>query len=164
MYELQTSVTIEDTTYNIRNAGDYRMVLDCFSALQDIELSKEERLIASLSIFYDDVFYLDPQHGITNIQELFNTQEKLEAAVIGMYNFFNCNQESVGNKVNYKLIDWDKDSQMIASAVNKVAGFEVRSAEYIHWWTFLGYYSAVGKSTLATVIDIRDKIVNGKKL
>lgn len=164
MYELPTSITIEDKQYGIRKAGDFRVILDCFTALQDIELPKEERLITALEIFYGDVLYLDRESGITNLFELFGTPERFEAAVKGMYLFFSCNQESTGNTVNYKLLDWDKDSQMIASAVNKVAGFEVRSAEYIHWWTFLGYYGAVGKSTLSTVIGIRQKMVTGKKL
>lgn len=158
MYSLPTTITIQDKEYSIRNAGDYRMVLDCFSALQDIELSEQERIIASLMIFYEDVLSLD------TLYNTFNTEEKITEAVIGMYNFFNCNNENIGNKVPYRLIDWDKDSQMIASAVNKVAGTEIRSIDYLHWWTFLGYYSSVGESTLATVMNIRQKIMQSKKL
>ena len=66
--------------------------------------------------------------------------------------------------MNHKLIDWGMDSQMICSAINKVANKEVRAEPYIHWWTFMGYYSAVGESLLSTVITIRDKMVRGKKL
>ena len=53
---------------------------------------------------------------------------------------------------------------MIASAVNKVAGIEVRATSYIHWWTFMGYYLAIGESPLATIVSIRSKIMEGKKL
>ena len=162
MYELPTSIKILNEDYPIRNAGDYRVILDCFSALQDIELSEEERVIASLVIFYEDALYLD--NNSINVFQLFDTEEKVLEAVKGMYNFFNCNGESVGNKVNYRLIDWDKDSQMIASAVNKVAGTEIRSIDYLHWWTFMGDYGAVGESTLSTVVTIRQKIMRNKKL
>lgn len=134
------------------------MVLDCFSALQDIELDKQERIITSLAIFYEDVLSLDC------IDNVFSDIETLNEAIEKMMWFFSCGDNNVGNKRNYKLIDWEKDSQMISSAVNKVAGYETRSAEYIHWWTFLGYYSAVGHSTLSTVVEIRDKIKKGKKL
>lgn len=158
MYELPTSVIIEDRSYNIRNSGDFRMVLDCFSALQDVELSEQERIITSIAIFYEDVLSLD------DIYTLFDTEEKLAEAGKKMMWFFNCGNENFGNKSNLKLIDWETDSQMIASAINKVAGVETRSLEYLHWWTFLGYYSAVGRSTLATVVEIRKKIKTGKKL
>lgn len=158
MYELPTSIIIEDRSYNIRNGGDFRMVLDCFSALQDVELPEQERIITSIAIFYEDVLSLD------DIYTLFDTAEKLTEAGKKMMWFFNCGNENFGNKSNLKLIDWETDSQMIASAINKVAGVETRSLEYLHWWTFLGYYSAVGRSTLATVVEIRKKIKTGKKL
>lgn len=158
MYDLPTSIIIEDRRYNIRNAGDFRMVLDCFSALQDIDLPKEERIITSLIIFYEDVLSLD------DVYNVFDTQEKIEEAANQMMWFFNCGNKNFGNKSNLKLIDWEQDSQMIASAINKVAGVETRSLEYLHWWTFLGYYGAVGRSTLSTVVEIRKKIKTGKKL
>lgn len=34
----------------------------------------------------------------------------------------------------------------------------------MHWWTFLAYYGAIGKSTLSTVINLRSKLITGKKL
>ena len=55
MFELPTSIQIDGQSYNIRNKGDYRTIIDCFSALQDVELSKTERVYASLIIFYEDV-------------------------------------------------------------------------------------------------------------
>ena len=82
----------------------------------------------------------------------------------GMYNFFNCNGLDVGNRVPYKLIDWEQDEQMIVSAVNRVATTEIRALPYLHWFTFMGYYQAVGKSTLSTVVEIRSKLKKGKKL
>ena len=66
--------------------------------------------------------------------------------------------------MNFKTIDWEKDSQLISSAVNKVAGQEVRAVEYMHWWTFMGYFNAIGESALSTVVGIRNKIAKGKKL
>lgn len=161
MFELPTSVIIEDEEYPIRERGDFRLVLDCFSALQDIELSEEGRIITALILFYDDVLLDDSD----SLYEIFNTNEKMKLAVKEMYNFFNCGaDDSLVKKTNYRLIDWEKDTQMIAGAVNKVAGVEVRSLDYMHWWTFMGYYGNIGKSTMSTVINIRQKIKTGKKL
>ena len=54
MYEIPTSININDRQFNIRKKGDYRMVLDCFNALCDIELTKQERILSALIIYYED--------------------------------------------------------------------------------------------------------------
>lgn len=155
MYEIPTTIELDGIEFNIRNRGDYRTILDCFAALEDAELDKQERLFASLIIFYEDL------ESIEDINKLGN----IELAVKEMYKFFNCGSDgSNGRKVPYKLMDWKQDEQLIASAVNKVAGTEIRSAKYIHWWTFVGYYSAIGECPLASILSIRDKIVKGKQL
>ena len=158
MYTLPTTVKIRDNDFKIRNKGDFRMVLDCFNALQDDNLSQQERVISSLIIFYDDV------HSYEDLCVLFKDDEDLKLAIEKMYEFFNCNQKEVGAKQNYKLIDWDNDSQIICSAINNVANIEIRSLEYLHWWTFMGYYISIGESVLSTVVSIRHKIATGKKL
>lgn len=155
MYEIPTTIEVGGKTYHIRNKGDFRVILDCFRALDDPELENVERLMASLIIFYEELDGIDNLYEIENINDL----------VTAMYNFFNCNTpDGVGANKHRKLVDWQTDEQLICSAVNKVANMEIRLAPYIHWWTFIGYYTSVGESSLSTVISIRDKIVRGKKL
>ncbi|MBR3644998.1 MAG: hypothetical protein IKN54_01135 [Lachnospiraceae bacterium] len=155
MYDIPTSIQVDGEEYTIRNRGDYRVILDCFAALEDSELNEQERLWACLIIFLEDCNDIEDVAQLDNIPEIVNQ----------MYLFFNCGTESgVGKKVNHKLIDWDKDSQLICSAVNKVANKEIRLEPYIHWWTFMGYYTAIGESPLSTIISIRDKMLSGKKL
>lgn len=154
MYDIPTSIVIDDVEYKIRNNGDYRVILDCFQALGDIELTAEERLLAGLIIFYADF----------NTVEDFTSDTPIPQLVSEMYKFFNCGSDAIGTKSNRKLIDWEQDSQLICSAVNKVCGEEIRLKPYIHWWTFMGYFTAIGESPISTIIHIRDKIVNGKKL
>lgn len=153
MYEIPTTIEIGEREFHIRNNGDYRMVLDCFAALNDVELSKQERLFASLIIFYDDFNDLEDIDIVEDIEEL----------VQKMYDFFSCGGDS-GSRSNYKLVDWEEDAQLISSAINKVANKEIRAESYIHWWTFMGYYAAIGECPLSTIIHIRDKIIKGKKL
>lgn len=155
MYNLPTSIFVEDKEYKIREAGDFRVVLDCFSALGDIDLGENDRVLASLIIFYDGfteekIFQLDDDTIIQLIKE--------------MYLFFNCGQEDDNNVPSPKLIDWEQDAQMIMAAVNNVAGKEVRAEKYVHWWTFTGYYMSIGESVLATVVSLRNKILKGEKL
>jgi hypothetical protein len=156
-YSIPTEIDVNGKTFKIRNQGDYRVMLDCFAVLDDPDLDKNERLLGCLIIFYDNF------SDIADIEHL--TSEDLETAVSEMYKFFNCGSDESSNpKHNYKLIDWDKDSQLICSAINKVANTEIRAVDYLHWWTFMGYYSAIGESVLSTVVGIRDKIVSNKKL
>lgn len=156
MYELPTTVTINDTIYTIRERGDYRMVLDCFQVLNDVELSDDERIFACLIIFYEDFNDLE---SVLSLDE-----DTLKSLVDNAFLFFNCGQAEHAGKTNYKTIDWETDSQLISSAINKVAGKEVRAETYLHWWTFMGYFNAIGEGALSTVVGIRSKIAKGKKL
>ena len=153
MYTIPTSIIIEGKKYKIRNNGDYRVILDCFRALGDIELTAQERLLAALIIFYEDFNTID---DINN--------DIINSLVTEMYNFFNCGSNTVGTQTNKKLIDWEQDEQLICSAVNNVCNKEIRLEPYIHWWTFMGYFTAVGESPISTIIHIRDKILSGKRL
>lgn len=158
MYELPISLKIGEKQFNITNRGDYRMVLDCFNALNDNELTEQEQIVSALLIFYEDIT------GIDNLFEVFDTEESLGEAIQQMFLFFNCGQEHIGMESDYTLVDWDKDEQIIVAAVNTVANKEVRLEPYIHWWTFMGYYISIGESVLSTVVGIRYKIVKQKKL
>ena len=154
-YELPTSVILNNTAHAIRRDGDFRMVLDCFRLLQDTELDEDERILACLVVFYDEL------NGIEDLQRLGDIEE----AVKQMFSFFDCGQEETpGLKTNVKVIDWDKDALMIISAINNVAGKEIRAEKYLHWWTFMAYYMAIGECSLSTVVNIRQKIIKGKKL
>ena len=156
MYDLPTSIEIDNHHFAITNKGDYRMVIDCFMALEDPDLEEADRLLAALIIFYEDL------EDIDDVEKVFGNY--VEEAVEKMLYFFNCNQPNIGYKARHKLIDWEQDEQLIISAVNNVAGKEIRFESYLHWWTFVGYYMSVGESALSTVVSIRDKIANGKKL
>lgn len=158
MYSLPTFITIDNHHFGITNKGDYRMVIDCFIALNDIELNKQERIYSCLIMFYEDI------NSVEDVVSTFNTDKLLEQAVAEMFDFFNCHQTNAGAKNDHKLVDWEQDEQLIISAINKVANTEVRALEYLHWWTFMGYYIGIGESVLSTVVSIRDKLVKGKKL
>lgn len=157
MYGLQKTVTVNDRIYHITNNGDFRMVLDCFDALNDEEISEDARVLASFLIFYNEF------NSIDDVYEL--EESEVEQLLIEMFKFFDCGQEeSPGAKTSRPLIDWHKDEQLICAAVNNVANTEIRAIDFLHWWTFMGYYLSIGESVLATIVSIRDKIVKGKKL
>ena len=156
MYDLPTSILIEDKEFKIRNKGDFRVILDCFVALNDIELEEDLRITTSLIIFYED---------FNSIEDVANTDVNILSQLVqAMYRFFNCNEESVGAVKPYRLVDWENDSQMVIASINAVAHKEIRSEPYTHWWTFMGYYLNIGDGAFANIISIREKIVKQKKL
>lgn len=158
MYSLPTTIiTSNGKEHKISKNGDFRIVLECFEAINDSELSEDERVLASLLIFYNEFSDFD---DILTLH-----QDELSELITKMFEFINCNQpEGVGCNTNRKLIEWQDDEQIIVAAVNNVAKTEIRSLDYLHWFTFMGYYLSVGESVLSTVVSIRNKIVKGKKL
>ena len=62
-------------------------------------------------------------------------------------------------------MDWEQDYNLIISAVNTRANvLDVRELPFMHWWTFLGYFSDRGECQFSSVTCIREKIAKGKKL
>ena len=153
-YELPTYFEVNEELFRIRNQGDFRIVLSCFNILSNIELSDKEKVYTCLIVFYEDFDDLD------DILECSNAIPEL---VEKMFWFFDCGQDYKSEKVKPKLVDWDKDEMLIMSAVNKVAGREIRN-ENIHWWTFISYYMAIGECPLSQIVSIRHKLAVGKKL
>ena len=162
MYDLATYVTVDDgehsfkQIYKIRNNGDYRVILDCLVAMGDDELTDSEKMISSLGIFYED---------IKGWEDIILLSDNLRDNLIeAMMDFVEPNRYDIGYKTNYKIMDWEEDETIIVAAINNVAHMEIRSVNYLHWWTFLGYYMSIGESVFSTVVSIRDKSHKGKKL
>ncbi len=145
---LPTTLTVGGKQRAIRS--DFRVALLIFQAYNDPELSEKERYKIMLECLFED--------EIPNC----DIQDALEKAIW----FLDGGQPAdiSSNKPTAKVMDWEQDEQIIFSAVNKVAGSETRIKEYMHWWTFLGYFNEIGEGLLSTVISIRQKKAKGKKL
>lgn len=145
--ELPRTVNVGGKNEPIRT--DYRDILNIFSAFNDEELSKEEKVLVCLRVFYENIENMD-----TSLYE-----EAYNKAIV----FMDQGRES-NDTPEPKLMDWEQDENLIFPAVNKVAGMEVRACEYMHWWTFIGYYMGIGESVFSEVINIRSKNQKHKKL
>lgn len=143
-WNLPTSVVIGGREYPIH--ADYRDILEIFAYLDDPDQPEYIRWQIALALFYDGE--IPPAH----------MQEAMEY----LSDFISCGSRD--GKPGPKLLDWEQDAQMIVADVNKVAGTEIRAVEFLHWWTFLAYFNAVGEGQLSTLVSIRDKLRRGKKL
>ena len=151
-YGLPVTAVVNGEEYDIRS--DWRAILDIITAIDDPDLSEQEKVYTALFIFYRD-FESIP---IEDYQE----------AMIQLFSFIalgESEEELKKEKKKPKLVDWEQDFNLIIGQINKVAGKEIRALEYLHWWTFISYYNEIdGDSTFARVVGIRDKKARGKKL
>lgn len=148
---LPTVIELGGTDWDIRS--DYRIILLIFEALNDPDMTEQEKIFVML-----DALYKDFENIPLELQE--EAANKANIFINGGDN--GCTDETKDNPV--KTLDWKQDEQMIFSAVNKVAGKEIRLEEYMHWWTFLGYFSEIGECVLTNIMNIRVKKAKGKKL
>ena len=148
IYSLPTSVEVNGTEYAIQS--DYRAVLDILTALSDSDLDEQDKAEAALTIFYPDF----PSMPASDYQEALNQ----------CFRFIDHGQEAKAQGKQPVVMSWEQDFDMIISPVNRIAGCEVRSLPYLHWWSFLSYYMEIGDCLFAQVVAIRDKKARGKPL
>lgn len=154
---LPNTLTVDGTDYPIRS--DYRNVLQAFEAFQDPELNAGEKWIVAVYLLFEDFSCADDV--LQAVQDGFG----MEDAIAQISWFISAGAPQKDKEILEKPVyAWRQDEQMIFSAVNKVAGQETRELDYLHWWTFLGYFREIGEGTFSFIVGIRDKLNKGKKL
>lgn len=144
---LPQTLKINGSEYKIRS--DYRDILQIITAFGDKDLTDEEKAYVCMKRFFVAMNTIP--------------QADYEAAYRAAINFIECHISD--RKPSPKVINWEKDEQLIFPAINKVAGMEVRSVPYMHWWTFLGYFQGIDREDIwGFVLTIRQKRAKGKKL
>lgn len=142
---LQNSVILNGVEYSIRS--DYRAVLDIIAALNDPELTASDKGEVALQIFYPDWETIPVKYR--------------QEAVDECMKFISHGSDDTAEKV--KLLDWEKDFNIIVAPVNRVLGYEVRESN-CHWHTFLSGYMEIGDCFFAQVVNIRNKKAHHKPL
>lgn len=140
---LPIKLDVDGVKYDIHT--DFRSVLAVIQAFNDNALSDRAKAIICLKL------YKTPPK---------NTKEALKKAIW----FIDGGDMPKSKALPQKIMDWEQDEAIIFPAVNKVAGQETRTADYIHWWTFLGYFNEIGDGLFSQVMSIRTKRAKGKKL
>lgn len=148
-------LTVGGVEYPIRT--DYRNILQVFEAFQDPDLQPEEKWIVAIYLLFED-FSCDDD-VLQAAQNGFDLGEAMK-----QISWFISSGQPEKQVLEQPTYNWTQDEQMIFSAVNKVAGRETRELEYLHWWTFLGYFNEVGEGTFSFIVGIRHKLNKGKKL
>lgn len=127
---------------------DFRDVLTILAALDDPNLTEQEKAFVVLHNLYRDFGKI--------------RKEDAQAAFDAAIRFID--RDMPPGTPGPRTMDWTQDAPLIFPAVNAVAGCEVRAKKYLHWWTFCGYFMEIRDSTAATVFALRQKKAKGKKL
>lgn len=146
-YDLPTSLTIGGVVHPIRYG--WRAIMDIFSVINDPDFDDEVKTFGILKIFYPKWREI-PEKDI---------QEAIKKAC----EFIDCGQ-TPEEKNTRKIIDWEQDAPILIPAINQVAKQEIRSNRDIHWWTVFGWFMGIDDNLFSTVINIRQKKMEGKKL
>ena len=148
-FELPTSLTVGGREYRIRS--DFRVMLHIFRAFNDPDLTPSKKCYICMKCLYEDYESIPREH----------LQQAAEAA----FRFADGgDMPKSENLEGIKTFDWEQDAWLLFPAVNKAAGFETRSAKYLHWWTFLGYIGTIDEGLFSQVLHIRGKLARGKPL
>ena len=141
---LPTSLTILGRDYAIRS--DFRTALLIFEAYDDPDLTDAEKAQVMIECLYTEI------------------PEDIEEAYKQAVWFLDGGDMPKPKQAPRKIMDWRQDESIIFPAVKKVAGYETRACEYLHWWSFLGFFNEIGEGLYATVMNIRLKKAKKKKL
>ena len=143
-WQLPETAVIGGTEYEINT--DFRDVMEIMKILTDPDIPEYERWLTAIALFYE---------GEIPHECEYEAMEYLAAFI---------SYGETDSKPGPRLLDWEQDAHAIVADVNKVAGREIRCLPYLHWWTFLSFFQAIGEGQLSTIVSIRDKLQRGKKL
>ena len=151
--QLPETLVVNGVEYKIRS--DFHTVMRIFGAYNCDELSDREKMYLCLKNIYVHLESVP----------INDYAEAYEAAAAFIEGREPKDKEDENERTPPKLVNWVKDEQLIFPAVNAVAGFEVRRAVNLHWWTFLGYFHSIDpESTWGFILLIRQKKAKHKKL
>lgn len=148
-WDLPKKVEFGGRSWDIRT--DFRDILTIISAFDDPDLKEGEKLYTALKIFYKDFD---------------DIPESLYGEAYDQFSIFcdhGVDKKDTGKR-SPRMMDWQQDASILFPAVNKVAGKEVREMDYMHWWTFMGYFMEIRGGVYGTVMQLRQKKAKHKKL
>lgn len=147
-WTLPKSLCVGGTDWAIRT--DFRAILGILDLFNEPELDDMEKWLCCLDILYVEFDAMPP--------------ELYEEAMKAVMEFIDYTHYDTEAPKKPALMDWEQDASVIIPAINRVAGREIRTLDYLHWWTFLGYYMEIGDSLFGQYVSIRQKKAKGQKL
>lgn len=152
-WQLPRAAVLDGVPYALHT--DYRDVLTVIAWLTGTaapDLNEQQRWYIAMRLFYPD-FAAMPR-------SVWNAAAQYLADFLAGGR----SQPAEAARPGPRLLDWQQDAPLIAAGVSGVAGQDVRALPYLHWWSFLACFEAMGEGPFATIVALRDKLRRGKKL
>lgn len=146
--KLPSSLSLQGQEYAIN--ADWRPCVNIMRMFERTDLSDTEKVLCMVGILYEDEI---PDRLMT---------EAAEQAVW----FLNLGEAADGKKSALsfgRLFSWEQDLKFIISAVDKSAGFSIRSKEFYHFWEFVSAFYETGECVFNTIVHQRKLKKTGKQ-
>lgn len=146
--KLPSSLCLQGQEYAIN--ADWRPCVNIMRMFERTDLSDTEKILCMVGILYKDEI---PDRLMT---------EAAEQAVW----FLNLGEAADGKKSALslgRLFSWEQDLKFIISAVDKSAGFSIRSKEFYHFWEFMSAFFETGECVFNTIVHQRKLKKTGKQ-
>lgn len=146
--KLPTSFLLQGREYAIN--ADFRPCVNIMRMFERTDLTDSEKIECMVEIFYKDTI---PYRLVP------------EAAQKAVW-FLNLGDESIDKKQGFplgRLFSWEQDLKFIISAVDKSAGFSIRSREFYHFWEFMSAFFESGECVFSTIVHQRKLKRTGKQ-
>lgn len=128
--------------------ADWRPCVNIMRMFERTDLSDSEKIMCMVGILYVDEI---PDNLL------------VEAAEQAVW-FLNLGEESTGKgKTTGRLFSWEQDLKYIISAVDKSAGFSIRSKDFYHFWEFMSAFFESGECVFNTLVHQRKLKKTGKQ-
>ncbi len=146
-YDLPTSLQVRGVAYPI-NYG-WKNAIETLCILGNPDIDAAIKTLAMVDKVFGNLETIPPE-------------AVLEAASAAR-EFLDCGE--VPDKTpGPKLMDWEQDAQLIVSAINKEAGFDIRTNPELHWWTVYDWFRNSSGGLWSNVLHIRLKLSRHEEL
>lgn len=124
-------VFIDGRKYTINS--DFRISIKFELLMQNKDLSKNEKLIKALKLYYPII------------------PKNINMAIEKIIYFYKAGKEDkevkgIGNKVNNIIYSFEYDDDYIYSAFLSQYGIDLNSIKYLHWWKFKALFKSLNNS------------------
>ena len=128
---------VKEKIGNIKINTDFRISILFELLMQDNTVSKKEKILQSLQLYYPDLDKI----------------KDFDKAIQDMLWFYRCGKELADSKENNnvernkQIYSYEFDDDKIYSAFMEQYNIDLQDIEYLHWWKFKALFNALSENT-----------------
>lgn len=128
---------VKEKIGNIKINTDFRISILFELLMQDNTVSKKEKILQSLQLYYPDLDKI----------------KDFDKAIQDMLWFYRCGKELADSKKNNivernkQIYSYEFDDDKIYSAFMEQYNIDLQDIKYLHWWKFKALFNALSENT-----------------